>query len=340
MKREEFEELAEAKAPPTLRNSDQLKAAIYDFVKHGGAFYHSDVGNVLREAEERREQAETPQEKAAPRQSPRPKPGAEAHFVSRMLVEGLKPWVENLREEGGLGSTVPPYPGDGGAAAEYIEETSAADLARWNKSWKDREEEHERINQLAHRLGLDVTTKVRLLPYSRPGDHHRKNAPTAPDTFLFNLAGEVAGVSRKTGLPPEALTMYVFTGGMPLLPRTWVAKRENHTLLPNGEQAHLRSVTLTFRTADLTFEELRTLYDDIKTYMGGKGIQAPTAEDLEFWELVQEAGGPPEPYRGAREFWREVLKEWNQKHPYDTPLKSWEGLQKKYRRLCKRLGIE
>lgn len=103
-----------------------------------------------------------------------------------------------------------------------------------------------------------------------------------PETFIFKLAGEVNRMSRNTGLPPEALTAHVFTGITPLLPRVRKTDHENHVRLPSGEQAHLRSVTLTFRTADLTFEELRTIYDGLKNHMGGKGIQALTPEDLSF----------------------------------------------------------
>jgi hypothetical protein len=51
-------------------------------------------------------------------------------------------------------------------------------------------------------------------------------------------------------------------------------------------------------------------------------------------------GGPPEPYQGVRDFWREVLKRWNQQHPNHAALKSWEGLQDRYQRICKRLGIQ
>ena len=185
-----------------------------------------------------------------------------------------------------------------------------------------------------------MTTRARFLPYARPDDKHRKNAPVFPDTFLFKLAGEIDRVSRTTGLPPEALTAHVLTGLMPVMPRVRITEHKSHPRLPSGEQAHLRSVTLTFRTADLTFKELRTIYDEIKTYMGGKGVQAPTLEDLELWELVQEMGIPPEPYNGVREYWQRVLEELNRRHPEGVPLKSWEGLQKRYRRVRKRLGIQ
>ena len=340
MKREEFEERVEAQAPPDLRNTDYLKAAIYDFGRQGEPFYHSDVVAVLQEAGRRREKADAAQERPGPRQSPRPKPGAEAHFISRILIEDLKPWSEGLRQESEFNSAHPPFPGDEGAAADYIEKTTADDRIRWTAGRRGSREDEEQIGQRARRLGLDVTPRQRVLPYGRPGDNHQKSTPVFPGTFLFKLAGEVDQVSKRTGLPPDALTAHVFTGAMPLIPRVWKTKREDHPRLRPGKQAHLRSVTLTFRTADLTFKELRTIYDGVKTYMGGKGAQALTLEDFELWELVQEAGGPPEAYNGVRAFWLERLGEWNRKHPERQPLKSWEGLQDRYERICRRLGVQ
>jgi len=100
---------------------------------------------------------------------------------------------------------------------------------------------------------------------------------------------------------------------------------------------NLRSVTITFRTADLTFAELRERYGKIKNYMGGMGVRSTDLEDLELWNLVEELGGPPQPYKGMRRFWLQVRERWNADHPEREPLKSWEGLQKRYERLCKRL---
>lgn len=68
--------------------------------------------------------------------------------------------------------------------------------------------------------------------------------------------------------------------------------------------------------------------------MGGKGIQALTTfDDFELWEIVEEMGGPPEPYSDVKDFWLGVLRRWNHDHPRGAPLRSWEGLQMKYRRV-------
>jgi hypothetical protein len=337
MNREEFEAAVEASAAPELRGSDALKAALLDVGRTGGPFYDQDVRETLLEAGKRAEQATARREEVlvTPR---RPKPGAEAHFISHMLAKNLAPWTESLREEG-FRQREAPFK-DEGEAADYIEKTSRKDLTRWRKSTDVSDDVFKQIHRLAHQLGLDAATTVRHLRYGRPGDLHDKSVPVAPGTFLAKLARGVEEVSRQTGLRPDALTAHVLTGAIPLLPRVRSSRRDSYFTLPSGQQIHRRSVTLTFHTADLTTDELRELHKRIKTYMGGKGVRSTDLDDLEFWNLVEEMGGPPEPYKGVRRFWLQVLERWNAAHPEKKPLKSWEGLQDRYERLCTRLGVE
>jgi len=337
MDREQFEAKVEASAGPELRGSDAVKAAMLDAGRRPGAFYDQDARETLLEASKRAEQATAFKEEDA-KMSRRSEPGAEAHFISHMLVKSLALWTARLREEG-FGRREAPFE-DEGAVAEWIEQTSREYLARWKENREVRDDAHEQIYRLAHRLGFDATTTARYLRYGKPGDDHVKNAPVSPGTFLAKLAREVEQISRRSGLPPDALTAHVLTGAIPILPRVRGTKRDSYFTLPSGQQIRLPSVTLTFRTADLTFAELRELYDEIRDYMGGKGVRSTDLDDLELWNLVDELGGPPQPYKGVRRFWLEVLKRWNAIHPEREPLKSWEGLRKRHKRLCKRLGAK
>ena len=181
-------------------------------------------------------------------------------------------------------------------------------MARWKDNREDLNDAHQQFHRLAHRLGFDATTTSRYLRYGRPGDTHVKNASVSLGTFLAKLAREIEHVSRRSGLPPDALTAHVLTGAIPMLPRVQSTGRDSYFTLPSGQQIHLPSVTLTFRTADLSFEELRELYNEIKDYIGGKGVRSTDLDGLKLWNLVQELGGPPQPYKGVRKFWLEVLK--------------------------------
>ena len=151
---------------------------------------------------------------------------------------------------------------------------------------------------------------------------------------------EVEQISRQSALPPDELTAHVLTDAIPILSRWSTTECNSYFTLPSGQQINFRCVTVTFRTADLTFAELRERYDEIREYMGGKGVRSTGLEDLELWNLVEELGGPPQPYKGVRRFWLQVLERWNADHPEREPLKSWEGLQKRYKRLRKRLGAK
>jgi hypothetical protein len=63
----------------------------------------------------------------------------------------------------------PPFE-DEGAAADWIEQTSREDLARWKDNREDLNDAHQQFHRLAHRLGFDATTTSRYLRYGRPGD--------------------------------------------------------------------------------------------------------------------------------------------------------------------------
>ena len=144
-----------------------------------------------------------------------------------------------------------------------------------------------------------------------------------------------------TGFAAGALVVHVLTGQKPLLPRVRETRRYQTFALPNGEHLARRSVTLTFDTADLTFNELRALYNDIRDYLGGKGTEGLTTEDMEFWRLVESLEGPPTKWGKKGKFWEEVRQRWNRDHQDKgyTVYTTVRGTQSKYESLRKRLGI-
>lgn len=97
---------------------------------------------------------------------------------------------------------------------------------------------------------------------------HQKSVPTAPGTFLAKFARRVTKWSKRTGIQPSPLTMHALTGILPLISRVRFTENERHFELPSGDQAHMGSVTLTINTADLSCDELREIYDDVRQYLG------------------------------------------------------------------------
>ena len=348
MDRVRFEQRVLSSAGPDLRDTDALKVALFDATHAKDAFYEQDVRETLAEARVISESWMQPQDATNTRGGTREKPGAEAHFISRELVRALAPQIASLREER-FGRSDPPFPQREasvaardtaiGEAAAWIEAESKADLVKWRTSrvpTKDVEEKIRRLVKEAGYEGYRLSLPPDLPYFGPPKMDFEKAAPTAPSTFLAKFARRITEWSKNTGIQPSLLTMHVLTGILPLLSRVRSAENKRYFELPSGRQAHMRSVTLTFNTADVTFEELREIYNYVREYLGGKGQRAPTFEDMEFWELVESLGGPPE--KGIRKFWITVRDRWNAEHPGTEPLKSWEGFQDRYQRLSRRLG--
>lgn len=354
MDRKQFEQRVLTSAGPSLLGSRALKAALFDAGQKKERFYEQDVREALAQArvlskgrfQDAREEADG----VETRDEVRKRPGAEAYLISNELVKSLAPQVASLRKER-FGSTVPRFPSSGQniaardaaikKAAAWIEDESRKNLEKWREArTPDAGLIEKKIERLAKEAGYDgcSLSQSPFLPYFGPPNlDFQKQAPTAPDTFLASFARQVIQWSKNTNIMPGHWAMHVLTGFSPLLSRVRSTRNRRAFELPSGKQAHMRSMTLTFNTADLTFDELREIYNNVRVFLGGRGQKAPTFEDLEFWELVQDMEGPPE--KNIRKFWTAVRDRWNAEHPGTQPLRSWEGFQDRYQRLERRLEV-
>ena len=80
-----------------------------------------------------------------------------------------------------------------------------------------------------------------------------------PSTFLELLAQDTDRVAKKTDFRPEVLTGFVLTGLQPMISRARIRKASGGCQIP-GDIIPCQSVTLEFYTADVTYDEVRTLY--------------------------------------------------------------------------------
>jgi hypothetical protein len=99
----------------------------------------------------------------------------------------------------------------------------------------------------------------RPLEYIRPDVEYRQRAWTYPGTFLDRLQEETDRVAEKTAFRPEVLTGFVLTGLQPMISRARIRKASGGCKIP-GDIIPCQSVTLEFYTADVTYDEVRTLY--------------------------------------------------------------------------------
>jgi hypothetical protein len=307
---------------------------------------------VEREAEERRELdqkriqavAEDARRRAAGWVRALAKEGGEtrglspdAAFISMALAKRLKPWAEELREEG-FGKPCAPFPKDPMAAAEWIEMQSKKDREqslRQGVSMPDTQEVREWLAGIP-----DWVARIegkRPLEYIRPDVEYRQRAWTYPGTFLDRLQEETDRVAEKTAFRPEVLTGFVLTGLQPMISRARIRKTHDSCRIP-GDFIPCSSVTLEFYTADISYDEVRTLYAEIREFFGAADKERLSWPEFDFISLVESMGGPPED--GKVRFWEEVLRRWKEmpvsRH---SPLGSWRAARNKYARLDSRKNL-
>jgi hypothetical protein len=307
---------------------------------------------VEREAEERRELdqkriqavAEDARRRAAGWVRALAKEGGEtrglspdAAFISMALAKRLKPWAEELREEG-FGKPCAPFPKDPMAAAEWIEMQSKKDREqslRQGVSMPDTQEVREWLAGIP-----DWVARIegkRPLEYIRPDVEYRQRAWTYPGTFLDRLQEETDRVAEKTAFRPEVLTGFVLTGLQPMISRARIRKTHDSCRIP-GDFIPCSSVTLEFYTADISYDEVRTLYAEIRAFFGAADKERLSWPEFDFISLVESMGGPPED--GKVRFWEEVQRRWKEmpvsRH---SPLGSWRAARNKYARLDSRKNL-
>ena len=307
---------------------------------------------VEREAEERRELdqkriqavAEDARRRAAGWVRALAKEGGEtrglspdAAFISMALAKRLKPWAEELREEG-FGKPCAPFPKDPMAAAEWIEMQSKKDREqslRQGVSMPDTQEVREWLAGIP-----DWVARIegkRPLEYIRPDVEYRQRAWTYPGTFLDRLQEETDRVAEKTAFRPEVLTGFVLTGLQPMISRARIRKTHDSCRIL-GDFIPCSSVTLEFYTADISYDEVRTLYAEIREFFGAADKERLSWPEFDFISLVESMGGPPED--GKIRFWEEVQRRWKEmpvsRH---SPLGSWRAARNKYARLDSRKNL-
>jgi hypothetical protein len=264
----------------------------------------------------------------------------DAAFVSKALGKRLEPWAEELREEG-FGNPRAPFPEDLTAAAEWIEMQSKMDREQWQRrsvsmadAMADAQREMERLVDLT---GLMVRIEARFVEYIRPDVGYRQMVRVFPGTFLELLAQETDRVAKKTAFRPEVLTGFVLTGLQPMISRARIKKTSGGCKIP-GDIIPCQSVTLEFYTADVSYEEVRTLSAEIREFFGATDKERLSWPEFDFVSLVHDMGGPPE--QGKTRFWEEVLRRWKgMPASQHSPLNSWRAARNKFERLDSRKNL-
>lgn len=197
-----------------------------------------------------------------------------------------------------------------------------------------RRELETRLGECARLLQreLVVAEDRRTLTYPKPSAQDGiRSVGVVPGSPLHLLEVASRTLGEYTGIPAFAIVAHILTGQRLVLPPTMIrfTVRFPPPGLPGAPRRH--EVTLVLNDRDLTFQELRGVYREVRTALGLVRAKPVSERDRVLRGLVQELGGLP-PQKAQKAFWERARVEWNRRHP-DWSVTTWRALEMRYRRL-------
>jgi hypothetical protein len=338
LNKKEFIERVEAQAPPDLKGTSFLKNAIEHNVNREGEMRTNPYELIrdtmslarrikmapIREAEERNN-ALTDENSIVT---------AQDLLFSDNLIQKILPWTENLRKAI-FESVEPPFQHNLIEAEKWLKEEEQKN--RGSIISEERNEAFNIIEDIARKHSILLNFTNETLPYFDGKSEYTRIVVALPKTYLYKLAKEVKRVSKATGFSPASLTMYVLTGLKPIIPRTKVTKNLTSTLLTNEEQIRRTSISIDINVADLTFEELKALYDKYRSLLNIKRKTPISDEQAQFYRFVKSQGEPIKG-KGSTAFWKQIQQKWNESNP-DNQLRDGTVAYNKFKRIEKKMNL-
>ena len=168
----------------------------------------------------------------------------------------------------------------------------------------------ETINRMLHGRGYySLPSWVEFLPYQKPNSEWVHTIPVVGETRLGTLQEACKGMHTTTGIPEDAIVMYVLNGGRLGYPAAAISAGPRSGRLPNGDWIVWEECKITIKVPDLTFKQLRNLYQLWRRRQSplNRGLSATEEQTL---ALVEKHGNPPP--KGTPEagrFWRAIWKD-------------------------------
>lgn len=187
---------------------------------------------------------------------------------------------------------------------------------RWLETWQERAEVGE--------LGPNRETKIPVVQYVPPGSNVIHHAGGVRESPLRPIAEFAAYMGRRYGIPNRTTSAYVLTDELRFVPAAW--KIETKPLEREGFEA-----TVTFRSPDLTREDLEQLLVTIRSAWGAKDAKVLGKKEAKLVSAMRDAGGEPE-HGEKTEFWEKVAA------AIDAP--SWQAARRRAERLQEKLQHE
>lgn len=168
------------------------------------------------------------------------------------------------------------------------------------------------------------------LEYAVPGQPAVVRAPAFIGSPLEKLEKVTSELQSETGLRQAYLVAHALADIPIILPPVRITFSQRSVSFPHTW------ATVEFHTADLSFEQLRSVYNSIRRRMGTTRRKALTNRDAQLLEEIRKRGEPPKKEKGNRgaikAYWESFVKDWNRNHQKGR-FKSWRAAQARYERL-------
>lgn len=225
--------------------------------------------------------------------------------TSGYLCEKITPWVENVRQDI-FGSSKPPFKDDIEKAVSWIHRKAKEPLSE--KDLKKRQrilKKFDEIGTLIQGIPWTISWNRPILTF--PGNKgYIEKVPADHPLELSNLEKVVNEMSKATGFEKYALTAFILTGIEPILSRVTVKHNNVMQTLPTGESLRRFNIAFDINSRDLTFEEIKELYDTYRKELRISKKKKITTKQMRLYYLVKEKGYPD---KNKTIFWTDIAKQ-------------------------------
>ena len=313
-----------------LKDTEYLKTSFRQFCKFN-SIQNMDRDNMRKVAEEILDNAEKFYRLNESKKEKEYK-GMFDEIRGDILIQKIYPSVTQTRKEL-FGSEDAPFLLDMESAANWIKQKAAEpipeDIKRKKENFQkicDMYFEGLKNNEIHGSFGLSTE----LLDF--PGQEGWVERVASSDNPLLNkLQQQVKSISNATGFPQYMITCFILTDMKPSLVRYRLKHSINSSCLPSGEWINRDIVNFEINASDLTFSEIKEIYDKYKTSLNTKRQKSITPKQKELLSLVTKLGDVPINGKGTKEYWERAKESWNELFPGEKErYDSWEGIRKAY----------
>jgi hypothetical protein len=168
------------------------------------------------------------------------------------------------------------------------------------------------------------------------GDPQRNGGTAVLDASVCPLQRYIRQLARASGFSPPDVAAYVLADIPPILDAATISVEHLTVPVPFGGEAIQRSqVTLTVHARDLSYDEYRALFRQVRQELNLVQAHGLTDDDSALLQLVESLGSPPTG-RGSGPYWVGVQRAWNRNHR-DERFQTPDGPRMWYSRLQKKL---